>query len=142
MAELLTHGIQRRVRDLGTFIPHVIAALTVAGLAPATVLFGFGAVLIATGLLYGVPLPVLPMKAVSAVILTGGLRPSELTTAGTMIASCCSCWGSPDRSAVSRAVPQSVSAGSQLGLGFSMGALGLKLILQTRRLGFGSVTLQ
>ena len=26
--------------DLGTFIPHVIAALTVAGLAPASVLFG------------------------------------------------------------------------------------------------------
>jgi hypothetical protein len=37
------------------------------------VLFGFGAFLIATGLLFGLPLPVLPMKAVSAVILTGGL---------------------------------------------------------------------
>ena len=34
--------------DLGTFIPHVIGAMTVAGLAPAGVLFGFGAFLIAT----------------------------------------------------------------------------------------------
>ena len=28
--------------DLGTFIPHVIGAMTVAGLAPVGVLFGFG----------------------------------------------------------------------------------------------------
>ena len=31
--------------DLGTFIPHVIGAMTVAGLAPAGVLFGFAAFL-------------------------------------------------------------------------------------------------
>ena len=53
--------------DLGTFIPHVIGAMTVAGLAPAGVLFGFAAFLIGTGLFYGLPLPVQPMKAISAV---------------------------------------------------------------------------
>ena len=41
--------------DLGTFIPHVIGAMTVAGLAPAGVLFGFAAFLIGTGLFYGLP---------------------------------------------------------------------------------------
>jgi hypothetical protein len=71
--------------DLGTFIPHVIGAMTVAGLAPSGVLFGFGAFLISTGLFYGLPLPVQPMKAVSAVILTGGLRPGEVAAAGMMI---------------------------------------------------------
>jgi hypothetical protein len=35
--------------DFGTFIPHVIGAMTVAGLAPVGVLFGFGAFLISTG---------------------------------------------------------------------------------------------
>jgi hypothetical protein len=35
--------------DLGTFIPHAIGAMVVAGLAPAGVLFGFGVFLIATG---------------------------------------------------------------------------------------------
>jgi len=54
--------------DLGTFIPHVIGAITVAGLAPAGVLFGFAIFLVSTGLFYGLPLPVQPMKAVSAVI--------------------------------------------------------------------------
>ena len=59
--------------------------MTVAGLAPAGVLFGFGAFLIATGLFYGLPLPVQPMKAVSAVILTDGLRPGEVAAAGIML---------------------------------------------------------
>ena len=39
------HSLIREVSgacgDLGTFIPHVIGAITVAGLAPAGVLFGF-----------------------------------------------------------------------------------------------------
>src|SRR3954451_16390863 len=71
--------------DLGTFIPHVIGAITVAGLAPAGVLFGFGVFLISTGLFYGLPLPVQPMKAISAVILTNGLRPGEVAAAGSLI---------------------------------------------------------
>src|SRR5215467_8885154 len=71
--------------DLGTFIPHVIGAITVAGLAPAGVLFGFAVFLIGTGVFYGLPMPVQPMKAVSAVILTGGLRPGEVATAGVML---------------------------------------------------------
>src|SRR6202047_3434835 len=71
--------------DLSTFIPHVIGALTVAGLAPAGVLCGFAAFLIATGLFYGLPLPVQPMKAISAVIVTGGLRPGEGAGAGIIM---------------------------------------------------------
>jgi hypothetical protein len=63
--------------DLGTFIPHVIGAMTIAGLAPAGVLFGFATFLIATGMFYGLPLPVQPMKAISAVIPTGGLGRSR-----------------------------------------------------------------
>ena len=74
--------------DLGTFIPHVIGAITVASLAPAGLLFGFAVFLIGTGLFYGLPLPVQPMKAVSAVILTDGLRPGEVAAAGRMLRPC------------------------------------------------------
>ena len=42
--------------------------MTVAGLAPAGVLFSFSAFMIATGLFCGLPLPVQPMKAISAVM--------------------------------------------------------------------------
>ena len=128
--------------DLGTFIPHVIGAMTVAGLAPAGVLFGFAAFLIGTGLFYGLPLPVQPMKAISAVILTGGLRPGEVAAAGMMIGVVLLVLGFTGWiGRLARAIPQSVSAGLQLGLGLLMAVLGLKLILETPWLGFGSLAL-
>ncbi len=128
--------------DLGTFIPHVIGAMTVAGLAPVGVLFGFAAFLISTGLYYGLPLPVQPMKAISAVILTGGLRPGEVAAAGIMIGVVLLVLGITGWiGRLARAIPQSVSAGLQLGLGLLLAVLGLKLILETPWLGFGSLVL-
>jgi MFS superfamily sulfate permease-like transporter len=123
--------------DLGTFIPHVIGAMSVAGLAPAGVLFGFGIFLVSTGLFYGLPLPVQPMKAVSAVILTGGLRPGEVAAAGIMIGVILLVLGITGWiGRLARVIPQSVSAGLQLGLGLLMGVLGLKLMLETPWIGF------
>jgi xanthine/uracil permease len=128
--------------DLGTIIPHVIGAMTVAGLAPAGVLFGFAAFLIATGLLYGLPLPVQPMKAISAVILTGGLRPGEVAAAGMIIGVVLLVLGITGWiGRLAHAIPQSVSAGLQLGLGLLMVVLGFKLILENAWLGFGSLAL-
>ena len=128
--------------DLGTFVPHVIGAMTIAGLAPARVLFGFAAFLIATGLFYGLPLPVQPMKAISAVILTGGLRPGEVAAAGIMIGVVLLVLGITGWiGRLARAIPQSVGAGLQLGLGLLMGMLGIKLIRETPWLGVGSLAL-
>jgi predicted benzoate:H+ symporter BenE len=126
--------------DLGTFIPHVVGAMTVAGLAPVGVLFGFGVFLISTGLFYGLPLPVQPMKAVSAVILTDGLKPGEVAAAGMILGIVLLLLGiSGLIGRFSRAIPQSVSAGLQLGLGLLMGVLGVKLMLQTPWIGFGAL---
>ena len=126
--------------DLGTFIPHVIGAMTVAGLAPAGVLFGFAAFLISTGLFYGLPLPVQPMKAVSAVILTSGMRPGEVAAAGMIIGVVLLVLGTTGWiSRLARAIPQSVSAGLQLGLGLLMGVLGVRLMLQQPWIGFGAI---
>jgi hypothetical protein len=126
--------------DLGTFIPHVIGAITVAGLAPVPVLSGFGVFLIATGLLYGLPLPVQPMKAVSAVILTGGLTPAEVAAAGMMIGAVLFVLGVTGWIAkLARLIPQSVSVGLQLGLGLLMARLGITLMLETPLIGFASL---
>lgn len=128
--------------DLGTFIPHVIGAITVAGLAPSGVLFGFGAFLIATGLFYGLPLPVQPMKAVSAVILTDGLKPGEVAAAGMILGLILLVLGATGWIVrLARAIPQSVSAGLQLGLGLLMGVLGVKLMLETPWIGFPALAL-
>jgi MFS superfamily sulfate permease-like transporter len=116
--------------------------MTVAGLAPTGVLFGFGAFLIATGLFYGLPLPVQPMKAVSAVILTDGLRPGEVVAAGMMLGIVLMVLGITGWIGhLARLIPRSVSAGLQLGLGLLMGVLGIKLMLETPWIGFGSLAL-
>jgi MFS superfamily sulfate permease-like transporter len=127
--------------DLGTFIPHVVGAITVAGLAPAGVLFGFGIFLVSTGFFYGLPIPVQPMKAVSAVILTDGLRPGEVAAAGMMLGIVLLVLGITGWiGRLARAIPQSVSAGLQLGLGLLMGVLGIKLMLQTPWIGLGALS--
>jgi MFS superfamily sulfate permease-like transporter len=106
------------------------------------VLFGFAGFLIATGLFYGLPLPVQPMKAISAVILTGGLRPGEVAAAGILMGAVLIALGVTGWiSRLARAIPQSVSTGLQLGLGLLMAVLGLRLILENPWLGFGSLVL-
>lgn len=108
--------------DLGTFIPHVIAAMTVAGLAPAGVLFGFGVSFIAAGIFYGLPMAVQPMKSISAVLLTGQLTPGATASAGLMIGAILLFLGATGLiSKVARIIPQSVTAGLQLGLGLMLG---------------------
>src|SRR5436309_6436120 len=71
--------------DLGTLIPHVLGAITVAGLAPAGILVGFGAFFIASGVFYGLPMAVQPMKAISAVLVTGQVGPGEVAAAGIVL---------------------------------------------------------
>ena len=131
-ARLVLREFSGACGDLGTFIPHVIGAITVAGLAPAGVLFGFAAFLIGTGLFYGLPMPVQPMKAVSAVILTDGLRPGEVAAVGMMLGVVLLVLGATGAiGRFARLIPQSVSTGLQLGLGLLMGVLGIRLILET-----------
>ena len=77
------------------------------------------------------------MKAVSAVILTDGLRPGEVAAAGMMLGVILLVLGITGWiGRLARAIPQSVSAGLQLGLGLLMGVLGVKLMLQTPWVGF------
>jgi len=77
------------------------------------------------------------MKAVSAVILTDGLRPGEIAAAGMILGIILLVLGSTGWiGRLARTIPQSVSAGLQLGLGLLMGVLGVKLMLQTPWIGF------
>ena len=122
--------------DLGTFIPHVIGAISVAGLAPAGVLVGFGTFYIASGLFYGLPMAVQPMKAISAVLVTGQVGPGEVAVAGVAVGLILLVLAATGTIGwLARVIPQSVSAGLQLGLGISMAVLGIELMWRTPWLG-------
>jgi MFS superfamily sulfate permease-like transporter len=122
--------------DLGTLLPYLIGAITVVGLAPAGLLLGFGLFLIASGLFYGLPIAVQPMKAVGAVMLTSGLTPGEVAATGIVLGLILLVLGlSGAIGWLARLIPQSVTAGLQLGLGLSMAVLGLDLVAETPWLG-------
>jgi MFS superfamily sulfate permease-like transporter len=128
--------------DLGTFLPHTLGAITVAGLAPVGVLLSFGAFYVASGLFYRVPIPVQPMKAVSAVLITSGLSAGQIAAAGLglgLILLVLALTGAIGWFA--RIVPQSVVTGLQLGLGITLALLSLELMAELPWLAITTVGL-
>jgi len=128
--------------DLGTFLPHAVSALTVGGLSPTGLFVGFGLFYGFTGLFYRLPIPVQPMKAVSAVLVTSHLTPGAVAATGVILGVVLlilAVTGLIER--LSRAIPQSVTAGLQLGLGITLALLGLKLMLGLPWIGFGILAL-
>ena len=107
--------------DIGTLLPLGLGAIALAGLSPQMVLLGFGLFYIATGLVYRLPIPVQPMKAIAAVALLGVASPTEIALSGVLIGLVLLGLGGTgliDR--IRRLVPQSVLSGLQLGLGLSL----------------------
>jgi MFS superfamily sulfate permease-like transporter len=128
--------------DLGTFLPHVVSALTVGGLSPTGLFVGFGLFYMATGFIYRLPIPVQPMTAVSAVLVTSGLSPGAVAATGVILGAVLlilAVTGLIER--LSRAIPQSVTAGLQIGLGVTLALLGFELMMEIPWLGFGMLAL-
>ena len=105
-------------------------------------LVGFGAFYIASGLFYGLPMAVRPMKAVSAVLVTGQVGPGEVAAAGIALGLILLVLAATGTIGwLARVIPQSVSAGLQLGLGISMAVLGVELMWRTPWLGLAALAL-
>lgn len=115
--------------DLGTLLPLMLGAIAVVGLAPTPVLVGFAAFYIATAAYYRLPIPVQPMKAVAAVLLTTQLSPAALAASGVIIGATLLILGlTGGITRLARLVPQSVLAGLQLGLGLALAIVSIDLM--------------
>ena len=68
--------------DLGTFLPLTVALAVTTGLNFAAMLIAAGLMNIATGLLFRLPVPVQPMKAIAAVAIAEGLSGGAVVAAG------------------------------------------------------------
>jgi MFS superfamily sulfate permease-like transporter len=115
--------------DLGTLLPLMLGTIAVVGLAPLPVVAGFGIFYIATAVYYRLPIPVQPMKAVAALLLTAQFSPAELAMSGIMIGAVLlflGCTGWITR--LARLVPQSVLAGLQAGLGLALALVSFDLM--------------
>ncbi|MDP3062462.1 MAG: putative sulfate/molybdate transporter [Chloroflexota bacterium] len=124
------------VGDLGTFLPHVLGAIAVAGLSPVGVFVAFGLFYLGSGALYGIPVAVQPMKAASAAVLIQGMTPAEVSAGALLIGAFFLLAGATGViGLLARVTPPWTTAGIQLGLGLSLAWLGLKLAWSQPLLG-------
>jgi hypothetical protein len=110
--------------DLGTSLPLIVGMIAAAHLDATSVLVVFGALQIGTGLLYGIPMPVQPLKAVAAIVIAQKVGADVVYGGGAAIGVLMlllALTGLLDW--LARVVPHVVVRGIQCGLGLQLGRI-------------------
>lgn len=113
--------------DLGTDLPLIIGVIAASGIDSASVLVMFGLLQIFSGLWYGMPMPVQPLKAFAAIVISQKLGGNIIYGGGLAIGilmllltvSGLVTW-------LARVIPKPVVRGIQLGLGLQLASLALR----------------
>lgn len=119
------------VGDLGTYIPIVLALTLVCNLDLSTTLIFTALYNIATGLIFGVPMPVQPMKSIAAVAVAESTRLTlaQIATAGLCTAATLFILGATGlMSFFYHIIPLPVVRGVQLSQGLSFAFSAIKYI--------------
>lgn len=113
--------------DIGTDLPLLIGMIAAAGLDAATVFAVFGALQILTGLLYGLPMPMQPLKAMAVLVIAQGIAGPTLFGGGLAIGAIVGVLALTGALEwLARVIPRCVVRGVQVGLGLSLATLALK----------------
>ncbi|MBI5595274.1 MAG: transporter [Elusimicrobia bacterium] len=112
--------------DIGTTLPLVMGMAAAGSVDPASVFAVFGVGQVLTGLAYGLPMPLQPLKAMAVIVISRGLGPGVLGGAGLaigflMLALAAS--GLLRR--LASLIPHPVVRGIQAGLGLNLARLAL-----------------
>jgi hypothetical protein len=113
--------------DIGTDFPLIVGMILAAHLDAASVLIVFGLMQLMTGLVYGMPMPAQPLKAMAVIVITQKLSGSTLFAGGLvvgLIMLVLAATGLID--ALTRLVPKAVVRGIQFGLGLQLSTLALR----------------
>jgi hypothetical protein len=113
--------------DIGTVFPLIIGIIMVTGLDGAWVFIAFGLMQIMTALVYGIPMPVQPLKAAAVLVITQKLSGGILCGGGLAIGIVMlvlTLTGLVDF--LGKWIPKSVIRGIQMGLGLQLAMLALK----------------
>jgi hypothetical protein len=107
--------------DIGTDFPLIIAMILAADLHTASVLIVFGLMQILTGVVYKMPMPVQPLKAMATLVIAQQIGGSILVGAGLAIGLVMLVLSSTGLlTRIARVVPKAVIRGIQLGLGLKL----------------------
>lgn len=122
--------------DLGTDLPLLIGIIAASDVDSASVLIMFGLMQLFSGLWYGLPMPVQPLKAFAALVIAQKLPGSVIYGGGLAIGVVMfllSVLGLID--GLARLVPKPVVRGIQLGLALQLASLALKEYVPADGLG-------
>jgi hypothetical protein len=122
------HELAGAFGDIGTDLPLIAGILLATGLDPSGVFIAFGLAQIASGLFYGLPMPVQPLKAMAVVVIAGQATGPQLQLAGLMIGAlmlALAYSGLLDR--LQKLIPVLVVRGIQAGLGLALARTSLGL---------------
>jgi MFS superfamily molybdate transporter len=117
--------------DLGTDVPLLFGMTLAAGLDGTSVLVTFGAMQIFTGLVYRMPMPVQPLKAMAAIVIANKASADTLYGGGLaigLVMLILATTGLLDW--LARVVPKCVIRGIQLGLGLQLATVALGNFVQ------------
>lgn len=113
--------------DIGTDFPLIVGMILASGLDVTSVLIMFGAMQLLTGFIYGLPMPVQPLKAVAVLVIAQKLSGNIIYGAGLAIGITMlllTVTGLIDW--LARVIPKSVIRGIQFGLGLKLASIALK----------------
>jgi hypothetical protein len=71
--------------DIGTFVPIAVAMVAMAGMDAGAILVTAGMANILSGLAFGIPIAVQPMKAIGALVIAGSLTGAQAVAAGLCV---------------------------------------------------------
>jgi MFS superfamily sulfate permease-like transporter len=107
--------------DLGTLLPLFIALSSSHSIAPASTLVFSGLANIASGLLFGLPIPVQPMKAIAAAAIDGRFDVQRTVAAGVLVSGAVFILAATGTLRwLGRVVPTPVVRGIQVGAGLQL----------------------
>jgi len=113
--------------DIGTDLPLIVGMILASGLDTASVLIVFGAMQVLAAFIYGLPMPVQPLKAVAALVIAQQIGGNIIYGAGLAIGITMlllTVTGLIDW--LGRIIPKSVIRGIQFGLGLKLATIALK----------------
>ena len=124
--------------DLGLFIPLVVAMTIACGLNIGMILICAGLMNILTGLVFRQPIPVQPMKAIAAVVITEGLLRDEMVAAGLLMGVLMlALSGVIGR--INHFIPKAIVRGIQLGVGLKLAVKGAAWVGELSLVGWDSI---
>jgi SulP family sulfate permease len=118
--------------DLGTLLPLAIGMIMICGLQPSGLFFAVGLSYLFTGLYYGIPVPIQPMKVIGAYAVAMGLTAPQVLASGALMGLFLLVIGVTGIvTIIGKYTPKSVIRGVQFSTGTLLLIQGVKFLLGT-----------